>query len=135
RSCAPVIAIASPASSIRAMTMASMFRSDLMALRLNYSASSRRSSSVRTSRTWSGTGDGFAHRATASLAAAAGSRTVKKSLLGVFRRRREWIDRLRTPAWSVDGVGQSGHEPDSDARRWTCAYTKALLLTATFAPG
>src|SRR5215470_9900194 len=54
------------------MTIASMLRSDLMALRLSFSANSRRSSSVRTSRTWSGTADGLARRATASLAAAAG---------------------------------------------------------------
>src|SRR5262249_41093349 len=57
-------------------TMASILRSDLMALRLNFSASSRRSSSVRTSRTWSGTEEGFARRAMASWAAAAGSRTL-----------------------------------------------------------
>jgi len=50
------------AASIRLMMMASMLRSDLMALRLSFSASSRRSSRVRTSRTWSGTGDGFARR-------------------------------------------------------------------------
>src|SRR5215831_4477769 len=39
------------AASMRAMTMASMFRSSRMAPSLNFSASSRRSSSMRTSRT------------------------------------------------------------------------------------
>src|SRR5215467_1002658 len=50
------------AVSIRAMMIASMLRSDLMALRLSLSASSRRSSSVRRSLTWPGIADGFARR-------------------------------------------------------------------------
>jgi len=45
-----------------------------MALRLYFSASSRLSSSVRTSLTWSGTADGFARRAIARFAGSPGSR-------------------------------------------------------------
>jgi len=44
-----------------------MLRSDLMALRLDFFASARRRSRVRTSRTWARSGDGLARRATASL--------------------------------------------------------------------
>jgi len=66
------------AASISAMTMASMFRSSRMARSLNFSASSRRSSSVRMSRTCSGTADGLARRAMARFAASAGSRTVRR---------------------------------------------------------
>src|SRR5215831_614836 len=62
------------ATSIRAMTIASMLRSDLMALRLNFSASSRRSSSVRTSLTYPGIDDGFARRDTATRAAVSGAK-------------------------------------------------------------
>src|SRR5215831_2891319 len=74
------------AASISARMIASRLRSDLMALSLSFSASSRRSSRVRASLTWSGTADGLARRATASLAAAAGSRTVDSRFLGVAAR-------------------------------------------------
>src|SRR5215469_7657991 len=63
------------AASIEPMTIVSMFLPDRMACWLSFSASSRRSSSVRTSLTSPGIPDGFARRAMATLAATSGSRT------------------------------------------------------------
>ena len=52
-----------------------MFRPSSMALRLSFSASSRRTFKVKRSLTCPGTGEGFARRATASLAATSRART------------------------------------------------------------
>src|SRR5215471_17037143 len=66
--------------------MASMFRPSSMALRLSFSASARRSSKVRRSLTCPGTDEGFARRATASLAATSGDRAPESRRFGAAAR-------------------------------------------------